>query len=126
MSDLSVLITSLPLPAEEALPVLERYGFRHVDLVGKGQRPDAEREALADSGLIVNCVALGRDLPAGCTLNALDMGLRRAQWKKWKSRSRRRLRSEQASLMLFLARIQNRYRSSPMRVRCWRGTLKAV
>ena len=34
------------------------------------QRPAGHREALADSGLLVSCVALGRNLPAGHTLDA--------------------------------------------------------
>ena len=77
MNELSILITSLPTPAEISLHELARQGFRHVDLIGKSQRPEAEREALADSGLIVDCVALGRDLPDGCTLDAGDVALRR-------------------------------------------------
>src|SRR5260221_50502 len=77
MNELSVLITSLPSAPELALTELARLGFRHVDLVGKSQRPEAEREALADSGLIVDCVALGRDLPAGCALDAQEVDKRR-------------------------------------------------
>lgn len=76
-SELSVLITSLPFAAEISLAELARQGFRHVDLVGKVERPEAEREALADSGLIVDCVALGRELPDGCTLDASDVAKRR-------------------------------------------------
>jgi sugar phosphate isomerase/epimerase len=75
--DLSVLVTSLPFPAEISLAELARQGFRHVDLVGKAQRPDVEREALADSGLVVDCVALGRDLPDGCSLDAREVAPRR-------------------------------------------------
>ena len=75
--ELSVLITSLPSSSEESLRELARQGFRHVDLVGKAIRPDAEREALADSGMIVDCVALGRDLPAGCSLDAAEVALRK-------------------------------------------------
>jgi sugar phosphate isomerase/epimerase len=75
--DLSVLITSLPSSAEIALAELARQGFRRIDLIGKSQRPDLEREALAESGLIVDCVALGRDLPAGCALDAQDVAERR-------------------------------------------------
>jgi sugar phosphate isomerase/epimerase len=75
--DLSVLITSLPFPDEISLAELARQGFRHVDLIGKAQRPEAEREALADSGLIVDCVALGRDLTDGCSLDAREVAQRR-------------------------------------------------
>jgi sugar phosphate isomerase/epimerase len=76
-NELSILITSLPSSAEIALPELVRLGFRRVDLIGKARRPEAEREALADSGLVVDCVALGRDLPPGCALDADDVEQRR-------------------------------------------------
>lgn len=72
-ANLSVLITSLPFPAAEALGEIARQGFAHVDLIGKAERSDEERSALADSGLIVDCVALGRDLPAHCALDAADL-----------------------------------------------------
>src|SRR5262245_54592500 len=75
--DLSVLITSLPSSFEESLRTLVKAGFRHVDLIGKAVRTEQERNALADSGLIVDCVALGRDLAAGCTLDAEDLASRR-------------------------------------------------
>jgi len=75
--ELSILITSLPTPFEESLRTLVQAGFRHVDLIGKTERTDREREALADSGLIVDCVALGRDLPAGSALDAEDLACRR-------------------------------------------------
>jgi sugar phosphate isomerase/epimerase len=74
---LSVLITSLPTPFDVSLREIAHHGFRHVDLIGVAQRSDADREALADSGLIVDCVALGRGLPEGCTLDATDVSLRR-------------------------------------------------
>lgn len=77
LCELSVLITSLPFAADISLAELARQGFRHVDLIGKVERPEAEREALADSGLIVDCVALGRDLPDGCSLDASEVTKRR-------------------------------------------------
>jgi sugar phosphate isomerase/epimerase len=76
--ELSVLITSLPFSPEESFRALAEAGFRHVDLIGKVVRSEAEREALAESGLIVDCVALGRDLPAGSALDAADVAQRRA------------------------------------------------
>jgi sugar phosphate isomerase/epimerase len=75
--DLSVLITSLPTPFDESLRDLARLGFQHVDLIGVTQRSEADREALANSGLIVDCVALGRGLPEGCALDAADVVVRR-------------------------------------------------
>lgn len=77
MNELSVLITSLPAAPEIAMAELARLGFRHVDLIGKVARAEAERQALADSGMLVDCVALGRDLPEGCTLDAADASKRR-------------------------------------------------
>jgi sugar phosphate isomerase/epimerase len=75
--ELSVVITSLPTALPESLRQLTTLGFRHVDLIGKVNRPDAERDALAESGLMVDCVALGRDLPTGCSLDAKDSATRR-------------------------------------------------
>ncbi len=59
--DLSILITSLPYSFDESLRRLVQAGFQYVDLIASARRSDQERESLADSGLIVNCVALGRD-----------------------------------------------------------------
>jgi len=75
--ELSVLVTSLPTPPEQAIAEMQRLGFCRVDLIGKSTRPEAERQALADSGLIVDCVALGRDLPDGCSLDTADITVRR-------------------------------------------------
>jgi sugar phosphate isomerase/epimerase len=77
VNELSVLITSLPGAAEIAIAEIARLGFQHIDLVGKAKRPEPERQALADTGLIVDCVALGRDLPEACTLDAADLDHRR-------------------------------------------------
>ena len=75
--DLSVLISSLPTTFTISLQELGRQSFRRVDLIGAAQRSDADREALADSGLIVDCVALGRNLPEGSALDASDVAKRR-------------------------------------------------
>jgi sugar phosphate isomerase/epimerase len=75
--ELSVLLTSLPLPLREALHEAVRLGFRCVDLVAQQERPTAECEALAESGLRVRCVALGRDLQDGARLDAADVAVRR-------------------------------------------------
>ena len=74
--ELSVLTTSLPLRLSAALEQIARLGFTHVDLVGRVDRPHAEREVLAQSGLFVSCVALGRDLSEGCSLDAADLKAR--------------------------------------------------
>ena len=75
--DLSVLISSLPTPFDISLQEIARLGFCHVDLIGAAKRSEADREALADSGLIVDCVALGRNLPDGSALDANDVAQRR-------------------------------------------------
>jgi sugar phosphate isomerase/epimerase len=75
---LSALLTSLPLPFEEAVAAMAELGFTHVDVVALVERPAAHLEALAKSGLIVSCASIGRDLPEGQTLDAADVANRRA------------------------------------------------
>jgi sugar phosphate isomerase/epimerase len=70
--------TSLPGDFAYVLAEIAALGFRHVDLVAVMDRPSAERETLADSGLIVSCVSLGRGLPPGHTLDAAEVSVRRA------------------------------------------------
>jgi sugar phosphate isomerase/epimerase len=74
---LSAFLTSLPLPFAGAVATAARLGFTHVDVVASPERSPADREALADAGVVVCCAALGRDLPAGAALDAADVGLRR-------------------------------------------------
>src|SRR4051794_3127702 len=73
---LAAFLTSLPLAFAPALRQLARLGFTHADLVALAERAPADREALAESGLIVSCAALGRALPEGCTLDAPDLAAR--------------------------------------------------
>src|SRR5262245_14032490 len=75
---LSALITTLPLSFEEALQLVARLGFTHVDVGAMVERPASHLEALAASGLIVSCAAVGRDLPPGHSLDAPDLEHRRA------------------------------------------------
>jgi sugar phosphate isomerase/epimerase len=75
---ISVLLTSLPLDFEAALRQVSALGFRHVDVVGCAERLPAEREVLAESGLLVACAAVGRGLPDGVTLDAASVECRRA------------------------------------------------
>jgi sugar phosphate isomerase/epimerase len=49
-----------------------------VDVVGVAERPAGHREALADTGLLVSCAAVGRGLPDGQTLDAVAVEARRA------------------------------------------------
>jgi sugar phosphate isomerase/epimerase len=67
--DLSVLSTSLPLALPESLRALAELGFRCVDLVACQERPAADCEALAETGLRVRCMSLGRDLRDGARLD---------------------------------------------------------
>jgi sugar phosphate isomerase/epimerase len=73
---LSAMLTSLPLDFGPALAQIQALGFTHVDLVGLIDRPGGHRDALADSGLLVGCVAVGRGLPNGITLDAPDVAVR--------------------------------------------------
>jgi D-psicose/D-tagatose/L-ribulose 3-epimerase len=75
---LSALLTSLPLAFEDAVAEMAKLGFTHVDVVALAERPAPQLEALAKSGLIVSCASIGRDLPAGQTLDAADVASRRA------------------------------------------------
>jgi sugar phosphate isomerase/epimerase len=74
---LSAMLTSLPLDFESGIRELQALGFRHVDLVAIAERPSVHLEALAESGLLVSCGAIGRALPEGCTLEASSVALRR-------------------------------------------------
>lgn len=75
---LSAFATSLPGDFAAALADIAALGFTHVDLVAEMDRPAEQSEALADSGLIVSCLALGRNLPPGHTLDAAAVDVRRA------------------------------------------------
>jgi sugar phosphate isomerase/epimerase len=77
MIRLSALATSLPEDLASALPELRVLGFVYVDLVALAERPPSHLEALADSGLLVSCGAIGRGLPDGCTLDAPSVDIRR-------------------------------------------------
>jgi sugar phosphate isomerase/epimerase len=70
--------TSLPCDFAAALGQIAELGFAHVDLAAEVDRPAVQLEELADSGLLVSCAALGRHLPEGLSLDAADVGVRRA------------------------------------------------
>jgi D-psicose/D-tagatose/L-ribulose 3-epimerase len=74
----SVLLSSLPLDFAAAVRQVAALGFTHVDVVALAERPAAHRAALADAGVRVVCAALGRDMPDGYALEALDLEVRRA------------------------------------------------
>src|SRR5437016_5189139 len=73
---LAAFLTSLPLDFAGAVQQVGRLGFTHADLVAVTDRSAADREALAESGLVVSCAALGRNLPPGCALDAADLAAR--------------------------------------------------
>lgn len=75
---LSVLLTSLPVPFEPAVRQVAELGFRHCDVLALADRPAAHREALAEAGLGVTCVSIGKDLTDGVTLDDPDIVRRRA------------------------------------------------
>jgi sugar phosphate isomerase/epimerase len=74
----SAMLTSLPLSFAEGVRAAAALGFTHVDVVALTERPAEHLEALADSGLLVSCAALGRGLPEGHTLDAASVDVRRA------------------------------------------------
>jgi sugar phosphate isomerase/epimerase len=75
---LSVLLTSLPGLFPEVVAKAAGLGFGLVDVVAVVERPLVDREAIAAAGVGVACAALGRDLSAGLSLDALSMTTRRA------------------------------------------------
>lgn len=75
---LSVLLSSLPLEFEEAVHQAADLGFGHVDVVALVDRPAGHGDALADTGVIVSCAAVGRGLPDGQVLDAASVADRRA------------------------------------------------
>src|SRR4051794_19268922 len=81
---LSAMLTSLPLDFDEALSWVRDLGFSHADVVALADRPPAHLEALAESGLLVGCAAVGRGLPEGHTPDAEDVGVRRAALEEMK------------------------------------------
>src|SRR5438445_9931041 len=74
---LAAMLTSLPLDFEPAVRQVRDLGFTHVDVVGLTERPASHLDALADSGLLVSCAAVGRGLPDGVALDAADVQIRR-------------------------------------------------
>jgi sugar phosphate isomerase/epimerase len=74
----SAMLTSLPFDFEPAARQAVALGFTHVDVVALSQRPASHREALADTGVLVSCAAVGRGLPDGHTLDAVAATDRRA------------------------------------------------
>jgi sugar phosphate isomerase/epimerase len=75
---LAAFLTSLPLDFAEAVRQAAQLGFTHVDVVALVDRPAVHLEVLAETGVLVQCAALGRALPAGHDLDAPDTALRRA------------------------------------------------
>lgn len=74
---LAAFLTSLPLDFAEAVRQAAALGFTQVDVVALTERPAAHLDALADTGVLVSCAALGRGLPDGLTLDAAEVGVRR-------------------------------------------------
>ncbi len=75
---MAAFATSLPGTFGTVLGQIAALGFTHVDLVAEVDRPAEQLEMLADSGLLVSCLALGRHLPPGHGLDAADVAVRRA------------------------------------------------
>src|SRR5208337_4610755 len=75
---ISAVVAALPQPLPDALRHVAALGFTHVDLLGMVERPAADLEALADTGLLVSGVALGQGLQVGEALDVLAISHRRA------------------------------------------------
>jgi sugar phosphate isomerase/epimerase len=74
---LAALQPSLPGEFSATLEQIAALGFAYVDLVGRRDRLQAEVNALAETGLMVRCVSLGRRLAAGHALDAPAVDVRR-------------------------------------------------
>jgi sugar phosphate isomerase/epimerase len=74
---LSAMLSSLPLDFAAACAGAAELGFTHVDVTARVDRPGADCEVLAETGLLVACAAVGRDLPAGLGLDVAPAGPRR-------------------------------------------------
>ncbi|HWY88707.1 MAG TPA: sugar phosphate isomerase/epimerase [Gemmataceae bacterium] len=70
---LAAMLTSLPLDFAAAVREVARLGFAHVDIVAVCERDAADREVLAECGVMVACASVGRALPEGCALDAADL-----------------------------------------------------
>lgn len=75
---LSAMLTSLPLDFDAAIQQARDLGFTYADVRAVADRPQGDLEALADSGLLVWCAAVGQRLPEGLALDAADLSARRA------------------------------------------------
>jgi sugar phosphate isomerase/epimerase len=73
---LAVLLDGPPADFAAEVRLAADLGFASVDVVALEERPETDREALADAGVVVRCAAVGRGLPAGCALDAADAGPR--------------------------------------------------
>jgi sugar phosphate isomerase/epimerase len=75
---IAAVLTSLPLDFAEAVTACAALGFTHVDVVALSERPAAHLDALAETGVLVSCASIGRNLPEGLTADALRVEDRRA------------------------------------------------
>jgi len=74
---LSAMLTSLSLDFETACARVAELGFTHIDIVALADRPPEHCDALADSGLLVACAGVGRDLPPAVGLDVAAVARRR-------------------------------------------------
>jgi len=75
---LSTTLPSPPLDFEDALTQVSLCGFAYADMVAVAERPAKHLDALADSGVIVSCGALGRGLAPDQSLDSASVTVRRA------------------------------------------------
>jgi sugar phosphate isomerase/epimerase len=84
---LSAFATSLPGDLPGVLPQIAELGFTQVELPACEDRSTEDREALADSGLVVSCCSLIRGLRDEEMLDARDVDIRRATLERLCQRS---------------------------------------
>jgi 5-keto-L-gluconate epimerase len=77
LEPLAAFLPSLALDFADAVRLTTQLGFTHVDVAALVERPHAHLEALADGGALVQCAALGRELPSGYGLEITEVAIRR-------------------------------------------------
>ena len=110
----AVLLDGPPADFAAELRLAADLGFTHVDVVAREERPPADAEALADTGLLVRCAAVGRGLPDSCALDAVDAGRRRDALE----RARRQV-ADAARLGATLAYVVSGTDASPAALDCF-------
>ena len=124
---LAVLLDGPPADFAAEVGLAADLGFACVDVAALEDRPEADRETLAEAGVLIRCAAVGRGLPAGCTLDAADAGLRRDAVERMRRQlaDAARLGATCAYIVSGMDGRRRRWRASPRRAVCWRTSRPA-